>query len=60
MTRVRTSFQVPQPLLHRLKVQAAKEQTDVSRLLCKIAEAYLTVHEKEMVLMAKAKKGRAK
>jgi hypothetical protein len=38
MTIVRTTFQVPQLLLHRLKVQAAREQTDVSRLLCKIAE----------------------
>ena len=47
MTIVRTTFQVPQLLLHRLKVQAAREQTDMLRLLCKIAEGYLGVHEKE-------------
>jgi hypothetical protein len=53
MTIVRTTFQVPQLLLHRLKVQAAREQTDVSRLLCKIAEGYLGVHEKEPLMSAK-------
>jgi hypothetical protein len=46
MTIVRTTFQAPQLLLYRLKVQAAKEQTDVSRLLCKIAAAYLDREEK--------------
>jgi hypothetical protein len=45
MTIVRTTFQAPELLLHRLKVQAAKEQTDVSRLLCKAAEAYLATQE---------------
>jgi hypothetical protein len=45
MEIVRTTFQAPQLLLYRLKVQAAKEQTDVSRLLCKAAEAYLAEQE---------------
>jgi hypothetical protein len=40
-TRVRTSLLIPPELLHRLKVAAAEEQTDVSRLLCGIAEDYL-------------------
>ena len=53
MTTVRTTFQVPQLLLHRLKVQAAKEQTDVSRLLCKIAEEYLAQHENKPFLTRK-------
>jgi hypothetical protein len=58
MTIVRTTFQVPQLLLHRLKVQAAREQTDVSRLLCKIAEEYLARYEKAPLMSAK--QGRAK
>lgn len=45
MTIVRTTFQAPQLLLYRLKVQAAKEQTDVSRLLCRAAELYLDANE---------------
>src|SRR5262249_61254486 len=40
-TRMRTSLLIPRDLLHRLKVAAAEEQTDVSRLLCRIAEDYL-------------------
>ena len=40
-TRVRTSLLIPPELLHRLKVAAAEEQTDVSRLLCRIAEEHL-------------------
>jgi len=40
-TRMRTSLLIPPELLHRLKVAAAEEQTDVSRLLCRIAEDYL-------------------
>jgi hypothetical protein len=39
--RVRTSLLIAPALLHRLKVAAAEEQTDVSRLLCRIAEEYL-------------------
>jgi len=39
--RVRTSLLIPPDLLHRLKIAAAEEQTDVSRLLCSIAEAWL-------------------
>jgi hypothetical protein len=39
--RVRTSLLIPPELLHRLKVAAAEEQTDVSRLLCRIADDYL-------------------
>jgi hypothetical protein len=38
---MKTSIIIPDKLHHRLKVQAAIERTDVSRLLCKIAEAYL-------------------
>ncbi len=40
-TRIRTTLQIPPTLLHRLKVAAAEERTDVSRLLCTIAEAWL-------------------
>ncbi len=43
--RVRTSLLIPPALLHRLKVAAAEEQTDVSRLLCTIAEAWLAHHK---------------
>lgn len=39
--RIRTTLLVPESLLHRLKVAAAEERTDVSRLLCTIAEAWL-------------------
>jgi len=39
--RARTSLLIPSDLLHRLKVAAAEERTDVSRLLCTIAEAWL-------------------
>jgi len=38
---VRATFHLPQDLPHRLKVQAAKEQTSVSRTLCSAAEVYL-------------------
>ncbi len=38
---VRTTLTIPDPLLHQLKVAAAEERTDVSRLLCRIAEAWL-------------------
>ena len=38
---MKTSIIVPEELHHRLKVQAALEQTDVSRLLCTLAEEYL-------------------
>ena len=42
---MKTSIIVPDKLHHRLKVRAAVEKTDVSRLLCKIAEAYLAKKE---------------
>jgi metal-responsive CopG/Arc/MetJ family transcriptional regulator len=38
---VRTSIILPDALLHRLKVQAAKERTHVSGLLRRLAEEYL-------------------
>src|SRR5206468_10727569 len=38
--RVKTSLLIPKDLLHRLKVAAAEERTDVSRLLCRIAEEW--------------------
>jgi len=40
-TRMRTSLLITPGLLHRLKVAAAEEQTDVSRLLYRIADDYL-------------------
>ena len=39
--RVKTSLVVSEPLWLKLKVAAAKERTDVSALLCRLAEAYL-------------------
>ena len=39
--RRKTSFVVPEDLWIRLKVAAAEELTDVSSLLCKLAEEYL-------------------
>lgn len=39
--RARTSLVIPQALLVRLKVAAAEERTDVSSLLCRLAEAFL-------------------
>ena len=38
---MKTTIVIPDQLHYELKVQAAKERTDVSRLLCKLAEAYL-------------------
>jgi hypothetical protein len=38
---VKTSLVIPDDLLHRLKIAAAEERTDVSRLLCQIAEEWL-------------------
>ena len=39
--RVKTSLLIPKNLLHRLKVAAVEDRTDVSRLLCRIAEEWL-------------------
>ncbi len=39
--RRKTSFVVPEDLWVRLKVAAAEERTDVSNLLCRLAEDYL-------------------
>lgn len=39
--RRKTSFVVSEDLWIRLKVRAAQERTDVSALLCRLAEAYL-------------------
>jgi len=36
-----TSLVIPDSLLIRLKVRAAQERTDVSALLCRLAETYL-------------------
>ncbi len=41
MARRKTSFVVPEDLWIRLKVAAAEERTDVSALLCRLAEEYL-------------------
>jgi hypothetical protein len=41
MPRRKTSFVVPDDLWIKLKVAAAEERTDVSALLCKLAEDYL-------------------
>lgn len=39
--RVKTSLVLPESLWVRLKVAAAEERTDVSALLCRLAEDYL-------------------
>jgi hypothetical protein len=39
--RRKTSFVVSEDLWIRLKVRAAQERTDVSALLCRLAEVYL-------------------
>jgi len=39
--RRKTSLVVPEDLWIRLKVAAAEERTDVSSMLCKLAEEYL-------------------
>lgn len=39
--RRKTSLVVPEDLWVRLKVAAAEERTDVSALLCRLAEEYL-------------------
>ena len=39
--RRKTSFVVPEDLSIRLKVAAAEERTDVSSILCRLAEEYL-------------------
>jgi len=39
--RVKTSLILPEGLWIRLKVAAAEERTDVSALLCRLAEEYL-------------------
>ena len=39
--RRKTSFVVSEDLWIRLKVRAAQERTDVSALLCRLAEEYL-------------------
>ena len=39
--RRKTSLVLPESLWIRLKVAAAEERTDVSALLCRLAEAYL-------------------
>lgn len=39
--RRKTSIVIPDTLLMRLKVAAVEERTDVSALLCRLAEAYL-------------------
>jgi hypothetical protein len=41
MKRRKTSLVVSEDLWVRLKVRAAEERTDVSALLCRLAEAYL-------------------
>ena len=38
---VRTTLVLPDSLLHQLKIAAAEERTDVSRLLNRIAEDWL-------------------
>ena len=38
---VQIMFHVPEELLHRLRVRAAREQTSVSGILCNAAEVYL-------------------
>jgi len=38
---VKTTIVIDDKLHYELKVQAAKERTDVSRLLCKLAVSYL-------------------
>lgn len=40
-TRRKTSLVLPESLWIRLKVAAAEERTDVSALLCRLAEEYL-------------------
>jgi len=40
-TRRKTSIVIPDALLHRIKLAALEERTDVSALLCRLAEAYL-------------------
>jgi hypothetical protein len=39
--RVKTSLVLPESLWIRLKVAAAEERTDVSAILCRLAEQYL-------------------
>ncbi len=39
--RIKTSLVLPEDLWIRLKVAAAQERTDVSALLCRLAEDYL-------------------
>ncbi len=39
--RVKTSLVIGERLLGDLKMQAYRERTDVSRLLCRLGEAYL-------------------
>lgn len=41
MSKVRFTWSVDGDLIHRLKVQAAKEQRDVSEILADFAMAYL-------------------
>jgi hypothetical protein len=40
--RIKTSIVIPDGLLQALKHAAVEERTDVSSLLCRLAEAYLT------------------
>ena len=39
--RVKTSISIPDGLLQQLKHEAVEKRTDVSSLLCRIAEDYL-------------------
>jgi hypothetical protein len=39
--RTKTSLVIPEGLLQRLKFAALEERTDVSSLLCRLAELYL-------------------
>ena len=41
MKFVQVTVKMPQLLLHRLNIQAEREHTDVSTLLCKLAETHL-------------------
>lgn len=39
--KVKTSIVIPDPLLQALKREALEQRTDVSALLCRLAEDYL-------------------
>jgi hypothetical protein len=40
--RVKTSISIPDGLLQRLKHEAIEQRLDVSSLICRLAEEYLT------------------